>query len=147
MTDTTTTTTPTPVPEMRSAYLDTLVQLGRFIEFYDPNGDRHGIPTFPYHWAPTHMATLRQLRANGLRPGGQPIAAQILWRHKKNRRVAYLYDITQAKPKRTATPAQQAAIAKALLARRTCPTCAQVKAYYIPRRYGECLDCIPAGTR
>ena len=45
---------------------------------------------------------------------------------------------------RTATDAQRAAIGKALLARRTCPDCTQVKPYYIPRRYGECLDCTPA---
>ncbi|GII24295.1 RRQRL motif-containing zinc-binding protein [Planosporangium mesophilum] len=132
---------------MRNAYLDTLVALGRFIEFYDPDGDRHGLPTFPYRWAPTDLATRRQLRAAGLRPAGQPIAAQILWRHKKQRRVAYLYPIAGAKAKRSATPAQQVAIAKALLARRTCPTCRQVKGYYIPRRTGECLDCIPGGTR
>jgi hypothetical protein len=132
---------------MRNAYLDTLVQLGRHIEFYDPDGDRHGLPTFPFHWAPTELATLRQLRAAGLRPGGQPIAAQILWHHKKQRRVAYLYPIAGAKAKRTATPAQRTAIAKALLARRTCPTCQQVKDYYIPRRHGECLDCHPGGAR
>jgi hypothetical protein len=132
---------------MRSPYLDTLVSLGRFVEFYDPDGDRHGLPTFPYHWAPTDLATRRQLRAKGLRPGGQPIAAQILWRHRKQRRVAYLYPIFGAKAKRTATPAQQAAIQRALLARRTCKSCRQVKAYYIPRRYGECLDCLPGGAR
>jgi hypothetical protein len=28
-----------------------------------------------------------------------------------------------------------------LEARRRCPTCERVKDYYIPRRYGECLDC------
>jgi hypothetical protein len=133
---------------MNDAYLDTLTQLGRRIEFYDPTGDRYGIPTFPYRWAPPHLATRRQLRQAGLRPGGQDIAAQIVWRRGK--RVAYLYDIGAAKAKRTATARQLAAIAKALRARRTCRTCRtcqQVKGYYIPRRYGECLDCagvIPA---
>ena len=33
------------------------------------------------------------------------------------------------------------AIAKALRARRTCPTCRAEKPYYIPRSLGECLDC------
>jgi hypothetical protein len=121
--------------------LDTLVSLGRTVEFYDPDATRHDVPTYPFHWAPTEYATVRQLRAAGLRPGGQPIRAQILWRHRTQLRVAYLYDIAQAKPKRTATPAQRAAIAKALEARRTCRTCGQVKGYYIPRRHGECLDC------
>jgi len=131
--------------DLHVPYLDTLVALGRHIEFYDPDGSRFGLPTFPWRWAPTHLATLRQLRAAGLRPSGQPIAAQILWRHRRERqpRVAYLYSIPGAKPKRTATPAQQVAIKKALLARRTCRSCGQEKPYYIPRRYGECLDCHP----
>jgi hypothetical protein len=134
-------------PALNNPYLDTLVAVGTYLEFYDPTGTRYGLPTFPYHYAPAGYATARQLRAQGLRPGGQPIAAQILWRHKRNHRVAYLYPVDAAKPKRTATPAQQTAIQRALLARRTCPSCRQVKAYYIPRRYGECFDCIPGGTR
>lgn len=122
-------------------YLDTLVALGMFVEFYDPHATRHSLPTYPYRNAPTEYATTRQLRAAQLRPGGQPIAAQILWRHKGKLRVAYLYEIGQAKAKRTATPAQRVAIDKALLARRTCRTCGHTKWYYIPRRWGECLDC------
>ncbi|AVT41588.1 hypothetical protein C6W10_17965 [Plantactinospora sp. BB1] len=122
--------------------MDQLVdRSGIYVEFYDPTGNRYGFPTFPYRGAPEHLATVRQLRADGLRPGGHDPIAQILWRHRRQRRVAYLYDRRLAKPKRTATPAQQAAIAAALLARRTCPECEQVKPYYIPRRYGECLDC------
>ena len=102
--------------------------------------------TIRYLNACAYAATVRQLRAAGLRPGGQPVAAQILWRHKKNHRVAYLYQLGSAKPKRAATTAQLAAIDKALTARRTCPTCRQVKDYYIPRRYGECLDCTPTSV-
>jgi hypothetical protein len=128
-------------------FLDTLVALGRYIEFYDPAGNRYGLPTYPYRYAPTEYATTRQLRAANLRPGGQPIAGQILWRHKGKQRVAYLYHIDLAKTKRTATPAQRAAIDKALQARRTCRTCGQVKWYYIPRRWGECLDCAGQGGR
>ncbi len=122
------------------SYLDRLVQGGMiFLQFYDPTGHRYGIPTYPYRWAPKGLLTTRQLRAKGLRPGGQRVCAQIMWRQGK--RVAYLYREDLAKPKRTATPAQLAAIAKALRARRTCSTCHQVKAYYIPRHLGECLDC------
>jgi hypothetical protein len=115
---------------------------------YDPTGEHHGgLPTYPYKLAPPGLATRRQLRKAGLRPGGQDIAGQILWR--KDKRVAYLYRIDLARPKRTATARQRAAIDKALKARRTCSTCGQVKDYYIPRRYGECLDCAPtwAGAR
>jgi hypothetical protein len=111
---------------------------------YDPTGQHHGgLPTYPYRLAPDGLATRRQLRNVGLRPNGQPVAAQILWR--KGKRVAHLYRIDLARPKRTATPAQRAAIDRALTARRTCSTCGQVKDYYIPRRYGECLDCAPNG--
>jgi hypothetical protein len=67
------------------------------------------------------------------------MAGQILWRRGK--RVAYLYRIDLAMPKREASPAQRAAIDRALMARRVCSTCTQLKPYYIPRRYGECLDC------
>ena len=114
---------------------------GMRIEFYDPTGEHYGLPTYPWRWAPDGLLTARQLRARGLRPGGQDVCAQILWRHKKNRRVAYLYDEAAAKPKRTATPAQLAAIDKALRARRTCSTCGHEKPYYIPHSIGECLDC------
>jgi hypothetical protein len=89
--------------------------------------------------APAELATARQLRAEGLRPGGQEIAAQILWR--KGRRVAYLYRRDLALPKRQASAAQRAAVDKALLARRTCPGCRQLRNYYIPRRTGVCLGC------
>jgi hypothetical protein len=119
---------------------------GIAVEFYDPTGSRFGLPTYPYLGAPAGYATVRQLRAAGLRPGGQPVVAQILWRHATGRRSAYLYDQTRALPKRTATSAQRAAIAKALLARRTCRSCGRIRDYYIPRRYGECLDCAPAAT-
>jgi CRISPR/Cas system-associated endonuclease Cas1 len=125
----------------RVPYLDQLIDRGLFILFYDPEGNRYGRPTYPYHWAPPGLLTIRQLRARNLRPGGQDIAAQILWRHRRQRRVAYLYREDQAKPKRTATTAQLAAIAKALRARRTCPICGTEKPYCIPRSKGECNDC------
>ena len=112
---------------------------GIYVQFYDPDGRRYGLPTYPYHWAPRHLYTVRQLREHGLRPGGQSPAAQILWR--RGLRVAYLYRSDLALPKRQATPAQLAAIAKALRARRTCPTCRAEKPYYIPRSLGECPDC------
>jgi hypothetical protein len=125
--------------------LETLLRRGWFIQFYDPHGTRHGMPTYPYRWAPVGLLTTRQLRARGLRPGGQDIAAQILWRRGK--RVAYLYREDLAKPKRQATPAQLAAIGRALRARRTCPTCGTEKPYCIPRSRGECNDCTAGGTR
>jgi hypothetical protein len=109
--------------------------------FYDPEGTRYGIPTYWWRGAPAGYATRRQLRARGLRPGGQEVAAQVLWRGVGGVRTAYLYRLDLARPKRTATPAQRVAIGRALRARRTCPTCQVVKPYYIPRSFGECLDC------
>jgi hypothetical protein len=124
--------------------IDTLRRRGRpglRTEFYDPTGEHYGLATYPYRLAPDGLLTARQLRDRGLRPGGQDVCAQILWRHGRHTRVAFLYDATAAKPKRTATPAQLAAIDKALRARRTCTTCGHEKPYYIPHSIGECLDC------
>jgi hypothetical protein len=131
----------------RVPYLDSLRGKNTFVEFYDPDGKRYGLPTYPYRWAPKGLLTMRQLRAKGLRPGGQDIAAQILWRHRKNRRVAYLYREELSLPKRQATPAQLAAIGKALQARRTCPTCGHEKPYCIPLSRGECNDCAAGWDR
>ena len=109
--------------------------------FHDPDGDLYGIPTWWWKGAPDGYATRRQLRAQGLAPGGQPVAAQVLWRGVGGVRAAYLYRVDLARPKRTATPAQLAAVDKALAARRTCSTCGRERWYYIPRSLGECLDC------
>jgi rubredoxin len=127
--------------------LDGIARKGTYIEFYDPDGSRYGLPTYPYRWAPMGLLTRRQLTASGLRPGGQPVAAQIIWKHNGKRRLAYLYRADAAKPKRDATPAQRAAISSALRARRTCPTCGTEKDYYIPRSAGECNDCTARWSR
>ena len=119
--------------------LDGARSRGIYVQFYDPDGRRYGLPTYPYRWAPRHLYTARQLRARGLRPGGQSPTAQILWR--RGLRVAYLYRADLALPKRQATPAQRAAIAKALRARRTCPACGTEKPYCLPRSTGQCNDC------
>jgi hypothetical protein len=109
--------------------------------YWDPAGTRYGLPTFWWQGAPAGYATRRQLRARGLRPGGQQIAAQLLWRGVGGTRTAYLYRLDLARPKRTASPAQLDAVQAALRARRTCPTCGELRGYYIPRSLGECLTC------
>lgn len=115
------------------------------IAFWDPAGERHGIPTYPWRQAPVHLLTYRQLAARGLRPGGQGVQAQMLWRSRRARgsapRVAYLYDVARALPKRIPTPAQLGALAKALAARRTCPECERTLDYVLSTRIGKCLDC------
>jgi hypothetical protein len=129
----------------RVPVLDGARHRGIYVQFYDPEGRRYGIPTYPYHWAPKGLLTIRQLHAKGLRPGGQPVIAQILWR--RGLRVAYLYRTDLALPRRQATPAQLAAVGKALAARRTCPACGTEKDYCLPRSTGQCNDCTHGGTR
>jgi hypothetical protein len=118
--------------------------------FYDPDGDRFGLPTWPWRMAPAGLATRRQLADAGLRPNGQAPAGQVCWlsrRYSTSRqartRLAYLYRVDLAAPRREPTEAQLIALAKADSARRTCRTCRQVRPYVIPRRLGECLSCAP----
>ncbi|MFJ7965784.1 RRQRL motif-containing zinc-binding protein [Streptomyces sp. NPDC096324] len=115
---------------------------GSLSKCFDPNGARYEIPTFPWRLAPDGYATRRQLRARGLRPGGQPVAAQILRpRYRHGPLVAYLYRIDRAKPVRPMTPGRRVALAKAMLARRTCPTCRTDAGYVIPASLGTCVPC------
>ena len=115
-----------------------------FGKCFDPSGARFGVPTFPWKYAPAGMATRRQLRARGLRPGGQPIQAQVM-RHSRRSKggvaVAYLYRLDLAKPVRRMTSRQWGALALAMLARRTCPACGRDAGYVIPTSLGMCVPC------
>ena len=138
---------PASYPGPRVPLLDALRNSrGILAEFYDPDGMRYGLPTYPFRWAPDIYATVRQLRARNLRPGGQQPCAQVLWRHRGRRRVAYLYLVSLALPKRTATPRQLVAIGKALSARMTCPVCGNFREYVIPTSIGCCNDCAAGST-
>ncbi|MGW2643655.1 RRQRL motif-containing zinc-binding protein [Streptomyces sp. NPDC001393] len=100
------------------------------------------LPVFRWRLAPDGYATYRQLRARGLRPGGQPVAAQLgRPRRRRGPLVAYLYRIDLAKPVRPMTPARWAALAKANTARRTCPMCRRDAGYIIPASLGACVPC------
>ncbi|MEV7089450.1 RRQRL motif-containing zinc-binding protein [Streptomyces sp. NPDC093085] len=100
------------------------------------------LPVFRWRLAPHGYATRRQLRALGLRPGGQDVAAQLERpRRRRGPLVAYLYRIDQALPVRPMTPARRAALAKAMTARRTCPTCRTDAGYCIPTSLGMCVTC------
>ncbi|KJK38969.1 hypothetical protein UK15_13560 [Streptomyces variegatus] len=90
------------------------------------------IPTYRWRLAPDGLATRRQLRALGLRPGGQEVAAQVERpRRRREPLVAYLYAIEQAR----------AALAKANAARRICPECRRDAGYVIPTSLGMCVTC------
>jgi hypothetical protein len=100
------------------------------------------LPVYRWHLAPEGLATRRQLRALGLRPGGQEVAAEL--RRPRRRRgplVAYLYRIDAAKPVRPMTAAKWAALARANAARRTCPACRRDAGYVIPPSLGTCAQC------
>ncbi|MDF4250464.1 RRQRL motif-containing zinc-binding protein [Streptomyces sp. WMMB303] len=103
------------------------------------------LPVYRWRLAPDGLATRRQLRAKGLRPGGQEVAAVIeRSRRRRGPLVAYLYRIDLAKPVRPMTPARGRALAAALRARRTCPVCRVVRPYCISRSLGECVHCADA---
>ncbi|WP_069815309.1 RRQRL motif-containing zinc-binding protein [Streptomyces sp. TP-A0874] len=100
------------------------------------------LPVYRWRLAPDGLATRRQLRAMGLRPGGQEVAAQLERpRRRRGPLVAYLYRIDRARPVRPMTPAREAALAKAMRARRVCPVCRQDRGYCIPRSLGMCPSC------
>jgi hypothetical protein len=100
------------------------------------------LPVFRWRLAPDGYATRRQLRASGLRPGGQPVAAQLERpRRRRGPLVAYLYRVELARPVRPMTAAKWAALAKANAARRTCPSCHRDAGYVIPASLGMCVPC------
>ncbi|MGW6410937.1 RRQRL motif-containing zinc-binding protein [Streptomyces vinaceus] len=100
------------------------------------------LPVYPWRLAPEGLATRRQLRAAGLRPGGQDVVAQLERpRYQRGPLVAFLYRVDGALPVRPMTPAKRAALAAANQARRTCPTCRRDAGYVIPARLGECVPC------
>ncbi|MGW4365435.1 RRQRL motif-containing zinc-binding protein [Nocardia takedensis] len=72
-----------------------------------------GIETYAWRTAPAHLRTRRQLAAEGLRPNGQDIAGRVPFRRRGREQEAHLFDRRLAAPKRTATPAQLVALAKA----------------------------------
>ncbi|MEU9082315.1 RRQRL motif-containing zinc-binding protein [Streptomyces sp. NPDC048357] len=100
------------------------------------------LPVYPWRLAPDGLATRRQLRAAGLRPGGQDVVAQLERpRYRRGPLGAFLYRIELALPVRPMTEAKAAALAKANAARRTCPTCRRDAGYVIPASLGACVPC------
>ncbi|MFC9245100.1 RRQRL motif-containing zinc-binding protein [Streptomyces sp. NPDC057136] len=105
------------------------------------------LPDYRWRMAPDGLATRRQLRALGLRPGGQDVVAELQRpRRRRGPLVAYLYRIDRAKPVRPMTPGRAAALAKAMAARRTCPNCLRDAGYCIPRSLGVCVPCSDLDT-
>ncbi|UQX00904.1 RRQRL motif-containing zinc-binding protein [Streptomyces sp. RerS4] len=104
-----------------------------------------GLPVYRWRLAPDGLATRRQLRAAGLRPGGQDVVAQLERpRRRRGPLVAYLYRVDLARPVRPMTPARRAALERANTARRTCPACERDAGYVIPTSLGTCVTCADA---
>jgi len=103
-----------------------------------------GLHLLSYGIAPRDkLATRRQLRAMGLRPGGQDPVAVLYFRCRKaGKQVqANLYLIEQAKPVRPMTPARATALAKAMRARRTCRQCGETGYAELPKPHRVCEPC------
>ncbi|MEU5214726.1 RRQRL motif-containing zinc-binding protein [Streptomyces sp. NPDC020807] len=100
------------------------------------------IPVYPWRLAPEGLATVRQLRALGLRPGGQDVVAQLERpRRRRGALIAFLYRIDRAVPVRPMTSAKWEALAKANAARQVCPECGRDAGYRIPPSLGMCTPC------
>ncbi|WP_338493354.1 RRQRL motif-containing zinc-binding protein [Streptomyces sp. SJL17-4] len=103
------------------------------------------LPVYRWRLAPEGLATFRQLRAMNLRPGGQPVVAQLERpRRRKEPLVAFLYRVDLARPVRPMTPARWAALERANAARRVCPECGRDAGYRIPTSLGMCVPCADA---
>ncbi|MFB7852391.1 RRQRL motif-containing zinc-binding protein [Streptomyces sp. NPDC056053] len=107
----------------------------------DPHDPGDGsLPVFRWRQAGPKLATRRQLREMGLRPGGQEPVARIECR--SGQRFAWLYRIDLAKPKFPMTLAKEAALDKAMAKRQTCGTCRRRYFHCIPlKTLGSCLEC------
>ncbi|MEU2043661.1 RRQRL motif-containing zinc-binding protein [Nocardia niwae] len=79
----------------------------------DTSAEGGDIPEYPWMLAPAHFRTRRQLRAAGLGPNRQGVAALMVGKRRGRRLVAHLFDVRKAAPKRVPSPAQLAAITKA----------------------------------
>ncbi|MGW0968750.1 RRQRL motif-containing zinc-binding protein [Streptomyces sp. NPDC002516] len=100
------------------------------------------LPVFRWHLAPDGYATRRQLRARGLRPGGQQVAATLERpRRRRGPLVAHIYRVDLAMPVRPMTPGRWRAHAAMMRARRTCPSCRRDAGYVIPASLGTCVTC------
>lgn len=104
--------------------------------------DGRRVRVWGYGTVPAGLATRRQLRRLELTPGGQR-ADDIVW-FNGGLAWGWLYRVDLAQPKRPATPAQMAAIARANTARRTCQGCGTDTGRYLTPGQRLCGDCGPA---
>lgn len=107
-------------------------------------GTHEGLPLLSWGIAPRGtLATYRQLRAAGLRPGGHPPVAVLYFHSRRGLCMVFasLYLIADAKPVRPMTAAKRAALERANAARRRCPECGEDGGDYIRPTVGMCEAC------
>ncbi|NIJ11047.1 hypothetical protein FHU38_001941 [Saccharomonospora amisosensis] len=113
-------------------------------------GFQDGLPVFGWGEAPSTLLTRSQLREAGLRPAGQDPVALLVFRHHRpyaRETVAELFSTVRAALKRIPTPAQQAALGRALAARRVCRECGRDVGYCVPTSTRQCWDCFDLDHR
>lgn len=98
-----------------------------------------GLPAWSWQSAPRDLLTRRQMRSEGLAPGGaEPVALVVC---RRGRRWAHLWDRAELVPKRVATPSQLMALERAMAARRWCRLCDRDVGYVVPTSLGSCVEC------
>jgi hypothetical protein len=108
------------------------------VDLHAPTEPQATIPVYKRNQAPEGLATKRQLRVMGLRPGGQDVVAEVETLGPKN---GFLYEIAKAKPVRPMTLAKEYALDKAMAARQTCPECGRRFYGCLKTSLGVCLEC------
>jgi hypothetical protein len=107
-------------------------------------GWRNGMPLLRRGCAPRDvLATFRQLRARGLRPGGRDHIAELVTKHRKSSKTNFsrLWLISDAVPVRPMTPAKYAALERAMTVRKTCRDCGDVYGRELPKDCRLCPPC------
>lgn len=116
--------------------------MARVRRYWDPKGERHDVPTYPWGMALDGLATRDQLLDQGLRPRGGRVA-QLGWdsRRSPGGRYAYLYEVAAAEPPKHRSPGQIASLQAALRRRRICPDCGTEREYCISTALMMCTPC------
>lgn len=110
-------------------------------------GVHNGLPLLTWGQADrAKLATLRQLRARGLRPSHRgDVVALLMFRCRAHptKKPIYvnLYLVRDAKPVQEVSEAKRSAIEAALAARRTCRVCESYGEDYIQRSVRMCTGC------
>jgi hypothetical protein len=108
-------------------------------------GVHEGLPLLKRNTAPRDLlATARQLKALGLRPGGKDPVAVLLTKHPASGKTNFssLWLVSECAPMLAMTPAKWASVAKACAARRICRDCGDQAWKDLPARFGRrCEGC------